>query len=380
MIAVGVDTHKHEHLAVAVDALGQLLAEMTITATLAGYRELLAWITGLEGEVRVGIEGAGSYGVGLCEYLQDNAITVFEVERPKRRERRIGKSDQLDALLTAKKVLPNDGLSTPRGHGKRVALQMLLVAYHSVVSERSRLYNQLQALHVTAPATLREGVGTARNGTKLAQRLTGMRTRPNASLQENTTLQVLRDIANRTRALDQQAQEYNRQIDTLARARSRADGRTRRRTDLRRQAHRVQPHTLQERGSVRTRQRHRPTTSVIRENRPSPPQPRRRPPDQHSDLHYRALTLRPPRPQPRLHPTPNQRRQDQARSHEIPQAIPLPRPLQQTLQHALDNIEASMCSPSADALPFRRGGYLFSSGTLGWCRWRGRITRARTRN
>ena len=44
-----------------------------------------------------------------------------------------------------------------------------------------------------------------------------MRTRPNASLQENTTLQVLRDIAIRTRALDQQAQEYNRQIDTLAR-------------------------------------------------------------------------------------------------------------------------------------------------------------------
>jgi transposase len=217
MIAVGVDTHKHEHLAVAVDALGQLLAEITITATLAGYRELLAWITGLEGEVRVGIEGAGSYGAGLCEYLQDNAITVFEVERPKRRERRIGKSDQLDALLAAKKVLTNDGLSTPRGHGKRVALQMLLVAYHSVVSERSRLYNQLQALHVTAPATLRERVGTARNGAKLAQRLTGMRTRPNASLQENTTLQVLRDIANRTRALDQQAKEYNRQIDTLAR-------------------------------------------------------------------------------------------------------------------------------------------------------------------
>src|ERR1019366_751736 len=33
MIAVGVDTHKHQHLAVAVDALGQLLAEITITAT-----------------------------------------------------------------------------------------------------------------------------------------------------------------------------------------------------------------------------------------------------------------------------------------------------------------------------------------------------------
>jgi transposase len=154
---------------------------------------------------------------GLCEHLQGEGVTVFEVERPKRRERRTGKSDRLDALLAAKKVLANDGLSTPRGHGKRVALQMLLVAYRSVISERSRLYNQLQALHVTAPTTLRERVGPARNGAKLAQRLTGMRTRPNASLQENTTLQVLRDIANRTRALDQQAQDYTRQIDTLTR-------------------------------------------------------------------------------------------------------------------------------------------------------------------
>ncbi len=215
MIAVGVDTHKH--LAVAVDALGQLLAEVMITATLAGYRELLAWITKLEGEVHVGIEGTGSYGAGLCEYLQGEGVTVFEVERPKRRERRTGKSDRLDALLAAKKVLANDGLSTPRGHGKRVALQMLLVAYRSVISERSRLYNQLQALHVTAPTTLRERVGPAKNGAKLAQRLTGMRTRPNASLQENTTLQVLRDIANRTRALNTQAATYTRQIDTLTR-------------------------------------------------------------------------------------------------------------------------------------------------------------------
>jgi transposase len=35
-------------------------------------------------------------------------------------------------------------------------------------------------------------------------------------MQENTTLQVLRDIANRTRALDQQAKSYTSQIQTLA--------------------------------------------------------------------------------------------------------------------------------------------------------------------
>jgi transposase len=110
------------------------------------------------------------------------------------------------------------GLSTPRGSGTRLALQMLLVPYRSVIGERSRLCNQLQVLHVSAPGALRDRIGPARNGAKLAERLTGMRTRPTASLQENTTLQVLRDIASRTRALETQAQSYTREIEELVRS------------------------------------------------------------------------------------------------------------------------------------------------------------------
>lgn len=36
MIAVGVDTHKQWHVAVALDALGQLLGEIVVVATAAG--------------------------------------------------------------------------------------------------------------------------------------------------------------------------------------------------------------------------------------------------------------------------------------------------------------------------------------------------------
>ncbi len=85
------------------------------------------------------------------------------------------------------------------------------------MSERSRLYNQLQALQVDAPGALRERIGPARNGAKLADRLTGMRTRPTASMQENTTLRVLRDIANRARALDAEAESYTLEIEALVR-------------------------------------------------------------------------------------------------------------------------------------------------------------------
>ena len=40
MIAVGVDTHKQRHCAVAVDALGQVLGEVEFAATATGYAQL----------------------------------------------------------------------------------------------------------------------------------------------------------------------------------------------------------------------------------------------------------------------------------------------------------------------------------------------------
>ena len=70
MIAVGVDTHKHEHLARAIDGLGQVVGALTITTSLRGYGELAQWMRTLGEGVVVGIEGAGSYGAGLCEYLR----------------------------------------------------------------------------------------------------------------------------------------------------------------------------------------------------------------------------------------------------------------------------------------------------------------------
>jgi len=79
-----VDTHKHEHLARAVDGLGQILGGLTIRADLSGYIELTRWLRTLGEDVVVGIEGAGSYGAGLCEFLLAEGIRVVEVERPRR--------------------------------------------------------------------------------------------------------------------------------------------------------------------------------------------------------------------------------------------------------------------------------------------------------
>lgn len=160
MIALGVDTHKYQHAVCALDARGQKISELVITADRRGDRELVDWITDLGGEVVVAIEGAGSYGAGLCEYLLAHDLSVVEVERPQRRERRRrGKADDVDAEIAARRVLAADGLSTPRAGGTRQALAALLVAYTSCVKERTRVLNEIQALHTSAPGALRERSG-----------------------------------------------------------------------------------------------------------------------------------------------------------------------------------------------------------------------------
>jgi len=214
MIAVGVDTHKHEHVAKALDGLGQIVGGLQIMADLDGYVELLRWLRALDDDVVVGIEGTGSYGAGLCELLLAEGIRVVEVERPRREDRRRGKSDQIDALLAARKVLAKDGLSTPRAGHTRQALQALLIAQRSCISERTRLLNQLQALHTTAPLALRERVGPG-NGRALVTRLHRMRARQGAPEAEQLIFAVLRDLAARARELGGRAEAYKRELSRL---------------------------------------------------------------------------------------------------------------------------------------------------------------------
>jgi transposase len=217
MIAVGVDTHKHEHLAQALDELGRAVGRVAIEVSARGYARLADWLGGLGDELVVGIEGAGSYGAGLCEYLLAAGFAVVEVERPQRNDRRRGKSDELDALLAARKVLAGQGLSTPRAGGARLALRALLVAQRSSVAERTRLLNQLQALTTTAPVALRERIGPG-DGKQLAARLVKLRAAASAPTSERVVFEVLRDLARRARALDTEIDRYQRELTQLIRS------------------------------------------------------------------------------------------------------------------------------------------------------------------
>ena len=68
-VVVGVDTHQDEHVAVAIDGQGVRLGERRAIAATCWYEDLERWSRSL-GEVRAfGIEGTGSYGVGIARFM-----------------------------------------------------------------------------------------------------------------------------------------------------------------------------------------------------------------------------------------------------------------------------------------------------------------------
>ena len=53
-VIIGVDTHKHVHVAVAIDTRGMRLGAHSFGADSGGYRALLAWALRMDGSRRLG--------------------------------------------------------------------------------------------------------------------------------------------------------------------------------------------------------------------------------------------------------------------------------------------------------------------------------------
>jgi len=88
-VILGVDTHADAHVAVALDGLGRRLGHTTVPSTEAGYAMLLAWAEDFGALERVGVEGSGSFGLGLARFLGARGVEVVEVSRPNRQHRRL---------------------------------------------------------------------------------------------------------------------------------------------------------------------------------------------------------------------------------------------------------------------------------------------------
>ena len=214
-IIVGVDTHKDEHVAVAINQLGARLGDFYLTTTTQGYAALERWAMSM-GEVHAfGVEGTGSYGAGLARYLIGKGHTVIEVNRPDRStRRRQGKSDPIDAEMAARAVLSGVAKDLPKsGDDKVEMVRMLKSTKDSAIKARTQAINQMKALIVTAPAELRESLRELKTD-KLTDRCAGFRPGPLVSPTATAKL-VLRSLAHRYKQLTQEIHEIKSELAKL---------------------------------------------------------------------------------------------------------------------------------------------------------------------
>jgi transposase len=212
----GVDTHADTHVAAAIDSNGGMLGIESFPADTKGYQGLLEWLVGFGGVTRIGVEGTGSWGVGLSRFLHDQGIEVVEVDRPNRQtRRRVGKSDPTDAVAAARAALSGSASVTPKTrNGPMEQIRVLLVARRSARSQRIETLNQLRHLVFTAPEPIRVRFKD-RYKTGLVTEAAKMRPRKGSDPINLTTKVVIRDLARRIQSLNREIRSIDRTLTTL---------------------------------------------------------------------------------------------------------------------------------------------------------------------
>jgi len=214
-VYLGVDSHKDSLAASIVDVAGREVKAHTFTNTPVGHRQLLRWA--LAGGVeRFGIECSGTYGAALAKVLLAAGVDVREVPpklsvRERRRGRRLGKSDPLDALAIARVTAREEKLPPVAKPAMCEELGVLCDYRDELVTRRSAIANRLHCdLSVICPgytSTCRSLVSGAAL-TRVTYLLRG---------QHNARADVARRRVAELRRLDLEIKARTREISTLVR-------------------------------------------------------------------------------------------------------------------------------------------------------------------
>jgi transposase len=218
-VLIGIDTHKNNHVAFAIDYRGGTLAEIIVPACLLGYEALLEWALELAGGVvsglAFGIEGTGSYGAGLSRYLMAAGCTVRDINRiDKSTRRRRGKDDSIDAEAAARSLLAGTALTILKAGNTGVEMiRMLNNVRESAIHSRTKAINQLRGLVVVADPALREELAGMPTAT-LIEHCSTLEPEANDSLRTSTH-NCLRILASRWLALTAEIEELAAELDQL---------------------------------------------------------------------------------------------------------------------------------------------------------------------
>jgi len=210
-VTLGVDTHKDLHVAVTLDQVGRRLGVATFGTDDAHHARLWAWASDFGQIVQAGVEGTGSFGYRLAQFLTGSGVQVFEVNRPNRvTRRRRGKSDPVDAEAAARAVLAGDATATPKDRsGPAGQLRALLVARRSAVKARTQTEQQLRSLILELDDDQRARVDR--------RRIVELTTACAALAGTDGTSLALRALARRWQHLDQEVRDNDQDVTIIVR-------------------------------------------------------------------------------------------------------------------------------------------------------------------
>jgi transposase len=218
-VIAGIDTHAETHHVAVISETGERLADKEFLATGSGYRKIIEFITGFGIVLAIGVEGTGSYGAELARVLTREGMHVLEVMRPNRQNRRLhGKSDPLDAYQAAEAALAGSRVSMPKARNGTVeGLRVLRAERSTAMRARVAVITQIKSILVSAPDTLRARY----RGLTSSAMITALdKARPGGDLTNpvNITATVLKRLARRYRALDQELALIDTELDALVTA------------------------------------------------------------------------------------------------------------------------------------------------------------------
>jgi transposase len=220
MIVVGVDTHKRNHMLVAVDGqTGALASQRAIAANDAGSLDALRFAAGLEQERVWAIEDCRHVSARLEATLIAAGERVVRVPAAMTGQARkvsptAGKSDPIDARAVALAVVRDGIESFPVAFTDAQAMEIRVLSDYrdQIISERTRMINRLRWHLVTIAPDLEAQLGPAAlKGPRICARLA----RQLARQPQSPRLRVAKQLLKRITEIGREERELLAELTTL---------------------------------------------------------------------------------------------------------------------------------------------------------------------
>jgi transposase len=220
MVTIGVDAHKRVHQALALSDTGAVLGNWRGANTPENWQQLLVWASTFPGARQWGVEGAWNYGRGVAQFLVAQRETVYEVNarwtaERRRRARKPGKSDRLDALAVAK-LVREAAATLPQvvADDETAVLDLLVTERDATLAEATRLRNQVHQLLLHVAPNYQDHMPSLTSKAGLRAAETYVCASPKVLDQHRAA--AIRRLAQRLRLVLEQAAALEQEIATLA--------------------------------------------------------------------------------------------------------------------------------------------------------------------